>query len=338
MSRRFLIAGALGVIAVLLWGASGGFDRLALWAAQSQREVQNAMAGLLRALRAGEPGALAGLMGLCFAYGFFHAVGPGHGKLVLGGYGAARRVTAVRLSALAVASSLAQAGTAVVVVYAGVLVFDWSREQMQAVGDAWMAPLSYAAIALVGLWLFWRGLRGWRQAVREHLAHAHAPAPVPAHAHGHIHTHTHSHSHDHAHDHGAHHTCAHHDHDHGHGHVHGPGCGHKHAPTMDEAAHITSLREAAAVVGAIAIRPCTGALFLLILTWRMGIEAAGIAGAFVMGLGTATVTVLVALAAVTLREGALIEFGRVTRVVPVLEVVAGAVVLLVSGQLLLRSL
>lgn len=92
------------------------------------------------------------------------------------------------------------------------------------------------------------------------------------------------------------------------------------------------------MVGAIAIRPCTGALFLLILTWRMGIETAGIAGAFVMGLGTATVTVTVALAAVTLREGALIEFGRTARVVPVLEVGAGALVMLISGQLLLRSL
>ena len=160
-----------------------------------------------------------------------------------------------------------------------------------------MAPLSYGAIALVGLWLLWRGLKGWSRARCQ----------------------------------GEHHHHHQHDRDHG-------SCGHKHAPTIDEAANITSFREAAAVVGAIAIRPCTGALFLLILTWRMGIETAGIAGAFVMGLGTATVTVTVALAAVTLREGALIEFGRSARVVPVLEVGAGALVMLISGQLLLRSL
>ena len=297
MSRRLLIVGAIAVAVTALWGFTGGFDRIALWAAQWQREVQNAMAGLLRALRAGDPGALAGLMGLCFAYGFFHAVGPGHGKLVLGGYGAARRVTAVRLSVLAVSSSLAQAATAVAVVYAGVVLFNWSREQLEAIGEAWMAPLSYGAIALVGLWLLWRGLKGWSRARCQ----------------------------------GEHHHHHQHDRDHG-------SCGHKHAPTIDEAANITSFREAAAVVGAIAIRPCTGALFLLILTWRMGIETAGIVGAFVMGLGTATVTVTVALAAVTLREGALIEFGRSARVVPVLEVGAGALVMLISGQLLLRSL
>ena len=289
-----LLAGLLLVAAVWLWGL-GGADDLARWAAQRQREVQEGLAAMLRALRAGEAGALAGLMGLCFAYGFFHAAGPGHGKILIGGYGVGARVPVVRLSALALLSSLAQAGTAVVLVYAGVALFSLSREAMTGLAEDWLGPASYAAIAAVGLWLVLRGARRWRQ--------RQMPTTAPA---G---------------------TCA--------------SCGHRHGPTIEEAGEVRSLRDAVALVAAVAIRPCTGALFLLILTWRLDLVGAGIAGAFVMGLGTATVTVAVALAAVTLREGAMARLAKgdgALRALTLLEIGAGLAVALVAGQLFLRAL
>ncbi|MEM8653790.1 MAG: hypothetical protein AAGF36_03525 [Pseudomonadota bacterium] len=296
--------GALTVIGgTLLWlFGFGGVTDIGIWAAAQQREAQTALAAGLRAVRAGEPGAWLALMGVCAAYGFFHAAGPGHGKLVIGGYGAAARVTAWRLSTLAIASSLAQALAAVMLVGLGFFVLGWGRAELTDAAEKVLAPASYIAIALVGLWLLVRGMRRARGAV----AH-----PV--------------HNHD-------------HDHDHDHDHCHS--CGHAHGPSVEQAAAVTSWRDAVAIVGSIAIRPCTGAVFLLILCFGLGIPWAGIAGAFVIGLGTASVTVLVALAAVGARQSALAGWSGAgaVRAMGLIEMAAGALIALVAITLALPLL
>lgn len=308
MSRLLIAVLALLAAGALWFWSIDGFDRIALWAAGEQREFQTGIARSLRGLRAGDAGALAVLLSVSFAYGFVHAVGPGHGKVLLGGYGLARRVPMLRLAAVGLVSSLAQALTAIALVYCGIWLFALTREHLIGVAERAMAPLSYGAIALVGLWLMVRGLRhGWKMT-----------RPEPAHDHHH-----------------------HHDHHHGHQHDGACGCGHRHAPTPEEIAGAGSLRELAALVAGIAIRPCTGAIFVLLITWQMGIPAAGIAAALAMALGTAMVTVAVGASAAGLRGGvmgALAGSRLAARALPVLEIAGGAAIVALTTGLLLRSL
>ncbi|MFN3279299.1 MAG: nickel/cobalt transporter [Paracoccus hibiscisoli] len=264
LSRVVALVGlAVGLVLVALW-LGGGLAGIEYWATQQQRSAQNLMAGALRALRAGEPGAVASLLGLCFAYGVAHAVGPGHGKVIIGTYGFGAQVPFARLAGLSVAASVAQAGTAVALVWGGITILDLGREALTQLSEVAMAQVSTVMIALVGLWLALRGARMLRsEAARHHHDHHH--------------------------------------HD-------GCGCGHAHGPTPAQVAQTRSLRDGLLVVAGIAARPCTGALFLLILTWRMGIFGIGMLGTLAMGLGTALVTVGVAGLAVWARQGSVALF------------------------------
>lgn len=308
--RRTLMGLGLGLVLLigLLW-LTGALDGMSLALRDGQRAVQEQLAGAIRALRGGEPGALAAFWGLCFGYGVLHAAGPGHGKLVIGGYGVARRVPVGRLAGLALASSLAQAAVAVALVYALVAVLGLARGAVEGAAERWVTPFGHAMIAGLGLWLVWRGTRGIRAEVRAGRQD-HAP----------------QHRHDHAHP--------------SHHHEHGPQCTHAHGPTLEEARRVTGLRDGLALVAGIAMRPCSGALLVLVLTWQLGIALAGVVGAFVMGLGTALVTVGVALLAVWAREGALAALpGRgVARAVPVLELAVGALIAVAALWLLVQSL
>lgn len=378
--RLTLAAVVLAIVLALaaLWGL-GGFDALARWATAGQRWTQNEMAGGLRAMMGGEAGAFWALMGIAFGYGVFHAAGPGHGKMLIGGYGLAAAVPVRRLAVIALASSLAQATTAVALVYAGVLALGWTRQQVVGLTDDMLAPLGQLAVAAVGLWLVLRGAKGLARWARagQGAGHVHAS---PAHGQGNAaaghgvhevgkgaagHAHEgcdHAH-HSAAHDHHSQATgadpaaaCDHHGHDHPHPapvasaphshaqHDHGAiceACGHAHGPTLDQVANVQSLRDAAVLIAGIAIRPCSGALFLLILTWQMGMAAAGIAGAYVMGLGTALVTVGVALLAGGMRAGTLASLAGtrgIALALPALELGAGLLVALTAGGLALAAL
>jgi ABC-type nickel/cobalt efflux system permease component RcnA len=304
MRRVVMLAGLVVAVGLMLLWWAGGLALLAREAAEAQRAVQGQLAGAVRAIKTGAPGAWGALLALCFGYGVVHAAGPGHGKFLIGGYGVARRVRLLPLAGIALGASLAQAAVAVALVYAGLMALGWTRERMVGLAEGVMTAASWAAIAAIGLWLVWRGGRGLLRQVQQDRQHHH------------------DHSHDH-HQHDA--DC---------------GCGHAHGPSLAQVAEVAGWRDTAALIAGVAIRPCSGALFLLILTFQLGIGAAGVAGAFAMGLGVALVTMAVALLAVWSREGALASLGeaRIWRALPVLELAAGAIIAVLAFGLMRAAL
>ena len=102
-----------------------------------------------------------------------------------------------------------------------------------------------------------------------------------------------------------------------------------------------SLRNAVVLVLSIAIRPCTGAIFLLVITWQMDILLAGALAVLVMGLGTAMLISIVAVSSVTARKFVLVSPNancKVQFVLPTLQVFTGSLILLISLVFLTNAL
>lgn len=264
------------------------------WIQDQQRTFYGAMTGALDRMRT-DWTAFWVLGGLSFLYGVFHSAGPGHGKVVISSYVLANERQLRQGIALSALSALLQSLVAIglVLVLAGVLNFTST-----ALGDAayWVEVLSYAMVVLLGVWLIARKIFGWG-----HHHHHHEPKPAvkrdiwhdqDGRDHGHGHSHDH-HGHDH-HDHGHAAHEHHHDHDHAHDHDH-------HEEHMHHAIAPADLkgnwREKLGVVLAVGLRPCSGALVVMVFALSQGVLVAGIASVLLMGLGTAiTVGVLASIA------------------------------------------
>ena len=78
------------------------------WILAKQSEFYRAMSSTIRAAK-NDGSAVWTLLGISFAYGIFHAAGPGHGKAVISSYLVANEETARRGIVLSFASALAQA-------------------------------------------------------------------------------------------------------------------------------------------------------------------------------------------------------------------------------------
>ncbi|MEM6488834.1 MAG: hypothetical protein AAF677_11310 [Pseudomonadota bacterium] len=308
------LAVMLGAVAVALSAGSALWDDLARWALVQQRLFQNEMAGAIQALRGGEPGAWAALLGAAGAYGFVHAVGPGHGKYLIGGVGLGSAVSAQRLVGVALLSSLAQALWAILLVYGGFFLLEATAAQMTSLAEEYLAPASYMAIGAIGGALAVRGARAlWQRTV-----------PAVALAGG---GHAHADGHGHGHGRGR-----------GQWHGHDAPCGcHAHGPSPEDVARLCTVRDTAAMIVGIAMRPCTGALFLLVIAWQMGIALAGAVAALVMGLGVAAMTALVAVSSVAARgvaHASSDRLGVIAVAAPSLQLMAGLSVIWFSLALL----
>jgi len=238
------------------------------WLQEQQRQFYLAMTQSLDALRT-DWTAFWVLGGLSFLYGVFHAAGPGHGKVVISSYMLANETQLRRGVALSVLSALMQSVVAAVFVLIAAGVLGMTS---LALGDAahWIGVVSYALVALLGLWLVARKIFGW--------GHGHDHEDMAHKAHAHLHDHDHD-------------RHAHHEHSH-----------EEHVHVVTPAATGGTLREQLGVVLAVGLRPCSGALVVLVFALSQGLLPAGIAAVFLMGAGTAITVAVLATVAVTAKD------------------------------------
>jgi nickel/cobalt exporter len=275
------------------------------WLLAKQSELYREMSSTIRAAKS-DGSAVWTLLAISFAYGIFHAAGPGHGKMVISSYLVANRETARRGIALSFVSAMLQSLVAVLIVAIGAWLLNVTARTMCG-AEKVIAIASYGLIAAFGARLVWTKGAGLFRAL-----HAHPAAPAlalasvsAAHGHGeddhadhHHHDHSHAH-HDHAHgNHGHDHA---HSHDHADDHVHDEHCGHSHGPLPSELAGPGGWQRGIGAIFAVGLRPCSGAILVLVFALAQGLFWAGIAATFVMGLGTAITVASIAVLAVSAR-------------------------------------
>ncbi len=322
-------------------------DGVVGWILAKQAEFYKQFSGLIRAAKT-DGSAAWSLFGLAFLYGIFHAAGPGHGKAVISSYVVANEETWKRGVVLSFASALLQALVAVAIVGVAAALLNATAATMKRTVDV-IEIVSYGLIVLIGLRLLWVKGRAFISTLRTlHKPAAVGAAVTPA-DHGH-------HAHDHAqHDH-AHHGHAHHDHDHGHHHHdhhghdhhhhgqdhddHASAWGHAHAPEPQELAGPGGWQRGLSAIVAVGLRPCSGAILVLVFALAQGLFWAGVVATFIMGLGTAITVAVIATIAVGAKSWAQ-RFANARSGYGMLAMrgieVGAAVVIIAFGALLLTG-
>jgi len=251
------------------------------WLLARQSEFYREISAAIRSAKS-DGSAVWTLLAVSFAYGIFHAAGPGHGKAVISSYLVANQETARRGIALSFVSALLQALVAILIVAIGAWIMNVTAKTMCS-AETGIEIASYALIAAFGARLVWTKGGAFMSALQAE--------PQVRMAGGHHH---HGHDHDHHHHH--------HDHGHAHDHVHDAHCGHSHGPEPEQLAGPGGWRRGLAAVLTVGVRPCSGAILVLVFALANGLFWAGIAATFVMGLGTAITVATIAVLAVSAKD------------------------------------
>lgn len=292
---------------------------VAAWLLAKQSEFHRQFAGGIRAVKE-SPSALWTLIGVAFAYGVFHAAGPGHGKAVIGSYMIANERALKRGALIAFGAAALQGAVAFAIVGIGAVVLGATSMQMTRAA-AVIEQASYAAILALGLWLVQRKARAFLAAWRGEEAEcadcgattrglSYTPSAgagaearaVPA----------------------------------------APAlCGH-----MPDPARLSgrmSWREALTTLIAAGARPCSGAIVVLVFALAQGVFWAGGLAVAAMSLGTALTTTALAAFAVLFKSAARRLArgggeGRVALALRGVELLAALAVALLGAGLLTGAL
>lgn len=223
-----------------------------------QREASQQMSALLKAVAVNPAQTGGSLLLFSFAYGVLHALGPGHGKVVITTWLATHR-SKVKLSiAVTLCASLLQGLVAIGLVVVLLSLLQLSARQLH-LSSYWLEKGSYLLVGVLGVMLCWRALKRLLLLLRQH-------ALTPQH-----------------------------------GHHAGCGCGHHHL-AGEELQSSDDWRACLMIVLSMGMRPCSGAIMVLLFSKVIGVFNWGIASALAMAAGTALTITLLALLVISFRQ------------------------------------
>ena len=276
----WLPAGTLLVLALIIVGLYPYWPTISYQLLRWQLQFHRELGAMLRASVNQDPVFIASLLATSFAYGVFHAAGPGHGKMVLSTYLTTQPSQLRHALQLSSGAALLQALVAIALIGTTSWLLGMTARQAQALG-VWFEKGSFLLVALMGGYLALRALRqGWhlyqenrRSPCRVHriLSQAQrspklslksgfqpsaaAPGSNPP-------------------------PC---------------GCGHAHVPTPSDLEQASDWRSQLGILFSMGIRPCGGALLILVLAKVMGLFWLGILATLAMAAGIALTVALLAI-------------------------------------------
>jgi len=217
-----------------------------------QKTLHQQMTGLLQQVASNPHQAGLTLMGFSLLYGVLHALGPGHGKVVIATFLATHPTKMKTSLQLTLAAAVVQGGMAIALVTVMLGVLQLSSRQLH-LSSYWLEKGSYLLVSGLGVWLCWRALQQLWLTLRPPAARMTITRILPA---------DHQHS-DHC------------------------GCGHQHVPDSAMLSQVTGWKTRVAVVLSMGLRPCSGAIMMLLFSKVIGVYLWGVLSAVVMALGTA---------------------------------------------------
>lgn len=259
-----------------------------------QREVNQQMSSLLKAVAADPTKAGGSLLIFSFLYGVLHALGPGHGKIVITTWLATHPSKLKSSIGLTLASSLLQGIVAIVLVVVVLTLLKLPARQLH-LSSFWLEKGSYALVGVLGLLLCWRALKKLRLLVRKPVFKTFTPHHV----------------------HDAH--C---------------GCGHQHLPTQAQLQSGEDWRARLMIILSMGMRPCSGAIMVLLFSKVIGVFSWGVISALAMAAGTSLTITSLALLVHSFRQLAVKLSGNAT---PVLWKQVGWTTLALAGGVILLA-
>ncbi|MBU9857205.1 nickel/cobalt transporter [Rahnella bonaserana] len=274
-----------------------------------QRELHQELAGLLRQVKENPMQSGMTLAGFSLIYGVIHAIGPGHGKIVITTYLATHPSRLKSSLKLTFASAIVQGLVAILLVSVVLGVLQLSSRQLHQ-SSFWMERGSFILVILLGVLLCWRALKRVWQTIkslrRAPAMKIHSLSPMGSETHVHDE------------------HC---------------GCGHQHVPSDQQLQAGGDLRTQIAIVLAMGLRPCSGAIMVLLFSKVIGVYSWGVISAITMAIGTSLTVSLIGVLVFYSRELAVKLSATRTpaawqRITWSLLALTGGIVLLVAGVLL----